>query len=78
MARLAFLVAFALIATDAIAQQLDCRMFRHNPDGSWSPVAPVTISGPKGQVQIGPGASFDPGDRFMELDLGAALNAQCP
>ena len=54
-----------------------CDSFRRNPNGSWTSVAAVTIQGPAGQVQIGPGMTFTRGVIFMGLDLAAWLDENC-
>src|SRR5687768_9575882 len=48
--------------------------FRHNPDGSWSCVAPVTLDHPKGRVQITAGSTFTRGTRFMGIDVAEWLD----
>jgi hypothetical protein len=48
--------------------------FRHNPDGSWSCVAPVTLDHPKGRVQITAGSTFTRGTRFMGVDVAEWLD----
>jgi hypothetical protein len=60
----------------AIAQNapLTCADFARNPDGSWSPLVPVTI----GAVTMGPGVRFTPGVSFGGIDLASILNRQCP
>lgn len=55
-----------------------CDAFQHNPDGSWSPLHRVTITGPNGQVTMGPGVAFRPGVAFMGIDMATVLNRQCP
>src|SRR5665213_3099985 len=60
-------------APTATPQPLTCADFRHNPDGSWSPLHPVTIGG----VTMGTGTSFNPGVQMGGVDLAASLNAHC-
>jgi hypothetical protein len=48
--------------------------FRHNPDGSWSCVAPVTLDHPKGRVQITAGSTFTRGTRYMGIDVAEWLD----
>jgi hypothetical protein len=48
--------------------------FRHNPDGSWSCVAPVTLEHPKGRIQVTPGSTFTRGTRFMGIDVAEWLD----
>lgn len=50
-----------------------CADFVRNPNGSWSPVRPVTI----GSVTMGPGVSFNPGMLIGGVDIAAWLNANC-
>ena len=62
------------VPVGASAQQtLNCSDFKKNPDGSWSPVRPVTLNG----VTMGPGVSFNPGVSFGGVDLASILNKQC-
>jgi len=56
---------------------LDCSMFHHNNDGSWSPNAPMTMRSANGAINLSPGVSFRSGVAFMGVDLGAALDANC-
>ena len=76
---LSFLTALCLagfVPGVAIAQNapLTCSDFSQNPNGSWSPVRPVTVNG----VTMGTGVQFMPGVLFGGVDLGSALNQQCP
>ena len=48
--------------------------FRHNEDGSWSCIAPVTLEHPNGRIQVTPGTTFTHGNRFMGIDLAAWLD----
>lgn len=48
--------------------------FRHNPDGSWSCVAPVTLDHPKGRIQVTPGSTFTHGTSFMGIDVAEWLD----
>lgn len=45
--------------------------FRRNPNGSWSPLAPVTIGG----ASLRPGAAFTEGVAFGGINVAAMLNA---
>ncbi len=59
-------------------QQIPCDAFKKNPDGSWSSIKPVTISGPTGgSIKIGSGITFRKGVQFMGVDLAALLDANC-
>jgi hypothetical protein len=50
------------------------KAFRHNADGSWSCVAPVTLEHPKGRIQVTPGSIFTRGGRFMGIDVAEWLD----
>ncbi len=54
-----------------------CQSFRKNADGSWTSIGSVTINGPNGSIQIGPGMTFQRGVLFMGLDLAAWLDENC-
>lgn len=60
-------------ATAAAGEELSCLDFQRNPNGSWSPLKPVSIGG----VQMTPGVQFTPGVSFSGIDLAAELNRQC-
>jgi hypothetical protein len=47
--------------------------FQRNADGSWTCVAPVTLDGPNGRIQITPGSTFARGMIFMGVDIAALL-----
>ena len=75
------IIALSLVALSCAYAQaqsgIDCRKFRKNADGSWSATEQMTIAGPNGNVQIGPGVSFNPGVAFSGVDLAATLNREC-
>lgn len=50
------------------------KAFRHNPDGSWSCVVPVTLEHPKGRIQVNAGTTFTHGSRFMGIDVAEWLD----
>jgi hypothetical protein len=54
-------------------QTVKCADFKHNEDGSWSPVAPVTING----VMMSPDVSFRAGAQMGGVDIGAMLDKKC-
>ena len=54
-----------------------CSNFRHNSDGSWSPLRPITIKTGETTATLAPGVSFGTGVSFAGVDLAAALNRQC-
>jgi hypothetical protein len=56
-------------------QQLNCAYFRRNANGSWTQRSPVTVNG---QTLDTPGERINPGTIVGGIDLGAALNRQCP
>ena len=65
-------------ATEAPAPKLkdlhlSCSDFKHNPDGSWSPLHPVQV----GEDKMVPGASFREGVAMSGVDVGALLNQEC-
>jgi hypothetical protein len=53
---------------------LACSDFKHNADGSWSPLHSLTIRG----ATMNPGASFNTGAYFNEVDVPGLLNKECP
>lgn len=55
-----------------------CQCFQRNPNGTWTCLQAVTISGPNGQIGIGPGMTFSRGVAFMGVDLAAWLDDNCP
>lgn len=67
----AFLAVLCL-SLPAIGQPLDCRQFRHNEDGSWTPIGQLTVTSTPygGQIYVGPRA-------FVGPDLAQRLNQQC-
>jgi hypothetical protein len=70
-------LCFASVTAGSASAQnrpLTCADFVRNPDGSWSPVAPVLIKG----VTMGPGVAFRPGVSFGGVDLASILERQCP
>jgi hypothetical protein len=48
--------------------------FRRNADGSWTCVAPATLDGPNGRIQVTPGTTFARGEIFMGVDIAALLD----
>lgn len=71
------LPAWAFHADPSLGPQVPCSAFRQNADGSWSPLQQITMRGPNGEMQIGPGVAFRPGVAFMGVDLGAELQSHC-
>jgi hypothetical protein len=55
--------------------QLNCGYFQRNSNGSWTQRGPVTVDG---QTLDTPGVRINPGTIVGGIDLGAALNRQCP
>jgi hypothetical protein len=68
---LAFLAIFC-IGPSALGKTLDCTQFRHNEDGSWTPISMLTVtsSGYGGQIYVGPRV-------FVGIELATKLNRQC-
>ena len=56
----------------ALGQTLDCTQFRHNEDGSWTPISQLTVTSGAygGQIYVGPRV-------FASIDLATKLNQQC-
>lgn len=50
------------------------KAFRHNRDGSWSCIAPVTLEHPNGRIQVTPGTRLTRGTPFMGIDLAEWLD----
>jgi hypothetical protein len=67
--------SFAQNAPQEPAHQkgIPCDAFQHNPDGSWTPLKPVSLGG----VHVGPGVSLREGVKFGGVDFAAELNKQC-
>lgn len=55
-----------------------CQDFQKNPDGSWTPLSQITITGPNGTIRMGSGVAFRSGVAFGGVDLAANLDRQCP
>jgi hypothetical protein len=68
---LAFSAIFC-IGPAALGQTVDCTQFRHNEDGSWSPISMLTVTSSAygGQIYVGPRV-------FASKDLATKLNQQC-
>ncbi|HUQ73863.1 MAG TPA: hypothetical protein VM183_03985 [Burkholderiales bacterium] len=49
--------------------------FQRNPDGSWTCVAPATLTHPGGRIQVAEGSCFYPGTNFMGVDIAGWLDA---
>jgi hypothetical protein len=57
---------------------LKCGDFKHNPDGSWSPVREISILFPDGTtLTTAPSVTFPAGESWMGLPMAALLNEQC-
>jgi len=52
---------------------LTCHDFQRNPDGSWSPVRPVVLSG----VALSPSTHYKKGDVLAGVPLPEVLEKQC-
>jgi hypothetical protein len=68
---IAFFSVFC-ISLPAIGQPLDCSQFRHNEDGSWTPISQLTVTSSPygGQIYVGPRV-------LVGIDLATKLNQQC-
>jgi len=64
--------AIFCIRPSALGQTLDCTQFRHNEDGSWTPISMLTVTSSAygGQIYVGPRV-------FASIDLATKLNQQC-
>jgi hypothetical protein len=63
---IALLTVFCM-SVPAIGQPLDCSRFRHNEDGSWTPISKLTVTSSPygGQIYV------------VGIDLATKLNQQC-
>jgi hypothetical protein len=52
------------------------KAFQRNADGSWTCVAPATIDGPNGRIQVARGHTFAHGRKYMGVDLAKWLDDQ--
>jgi hypothetical protein len=81
-----FAIALGLLCLNAFAQtpatppgptlkdlHLSCSDFRHNKDGSWSPLHPVQLGG----VQLKTGVAINRGGAHGGVDLASLLNNEC-
>jgi hypothetical protein len=50
--------------------------FQRNPDGSWTCIAPATLSGPNGRIQVPPGKLIERDALYMGVDLARWLDQQ--
>ena len=67
-----------VLSSAAPAQQaISCPDFRHNEDGSWTPLKNITISGPNRSAEFGPGMSLRAGVVVNGVDLGELLDVMC-
>jgi hypothetical protein len=71
-------LAFCCMGLSDLGQTFDCSNFRHNEDGSWTPLSQITITIQNGsRVSMGPGVSFRPGVQFSGIDIAELLNQKC-
>jgi hypothetical protein len=52
------------------------KAFERLPNGAWRCVAPATINGPHGRIQVTEGSTFTPGTAYMGVDLAKLLEEQ--
>ena len=77
-ASVASAVILLLFSSAAPAQQpIACSDFRHNEDGSWTPLKSVTIGGPHQAAQFGPDMSLRAGVVVNGVDLAGLLDVMC-
>ena len=48
----------------------------HHPDGSYEPKQPIAITTPSGKVTLNPGVRFQPGVKFMGVDIREVLDME--
>jgi hypothetical protein len=73
MTKLVFVISTVIcLSLPAMGQPLDCKQFRLNEDGSWTPLSQLTVTSSPygGQIYVGP-------REFVGPDLAAKLNQQC-
>ena len=60
---------------------IHCEDFKQLPNGAWTPVRKVTITGPRGPFTVEPGIEFGLGPSghasMYDLKVGRVLNDQC-
>jgi hypothetical protein len=67
-----------LFSVGAQAQQpISCSNFRHNEDGSWTPVKEMTIGSPGHEARFGPEMSLRAGVVVNGVDLAGLLDVMC-
>ena len=73
-----FAITVAFLPTAGNAQgSFPCQAFKMQPNGMLAVVQPVTITGPNGQVSMGPGMSFGPGVAMMGLNVYELYQRNC-
>jgi hypothetical protein len=50
--------------------------FRRENGGVWVCIEPAEITLPQGRIQVAPGARFERGAKFMNVELAALLEEQ--
>lgn len=48
----------------------------HHPDGSYEPKQPITITRQGGKATLNPGVRFQPGVKFMGVDITEVLDME--
>ena len=48
----------------------------HYPDGSYEPKQPIAITTQSGKVTLNPGVRFQPGVKFMGVDIREVLDME--
>lgn len=76
-AALALAATGAADAQTATGRALDCADFFKNPDGTWSPVRPLTVLEPSGVAALPLGIRLRAGPVFPTSELAARLSAVC-
>ena len=52
------------------------KTFTRNDDGSWTCIALASLDGPNGRIQVTPGTTIAPGEKFMGVELVAWLERE--
>jgi len=77
-AAISSVVLLLLLFSAAAAQQpISCSDYRHNGDGSWTPLKEITIRGPHQTAQFAPDMSLRAGAVVNGVDLAGLLDVMC-
>lgn len=73
----AVIAVAGFVSGASYGQNVPCDQFVKHPDGSWSPLKPMTLKHDGMEVGISPAVSFRPGVAFDGVDLATLLNQSC-